>query len=85
MRVKIKTTAFWMGASSISKIDFQAQIGGTMEALGVIADEKAPARQSAPSAARPTTVSTYTMGRCPQKAIGSVIENVAHRILRHGP
>src|SRR6202140_216784 len=80
MRIKINDS-LPDGRIEYLEIDFQAQLGGTMKAFGVVADEKAAHRKSV--VRRASDDGEYIDdGQMPQKTIGGVIENVAHGILR---
>src|ERR1700675_2934813 len=80
MRIKINDSLL-DGRFEYLEIDFQAELGGTMEALGVVADEKAAHGQSV--VCRASDDGEYVDdGQMPQKTIGGVIENIAHGILR---
>src|SRR5260370_535555 len=80
MRIKINDSLL-DGRFEYLEIDFQAELGGTMEALRVVADEKAAHGQSV--VCRASDDGEYVDdGQMPQKTIGGVIENIAHGILR---
>src|SRR5207253_6062720 len=80
MRVKINDRLL-DGRIEYLEIDFQAQFSSAMEALGIVADEKAAHGKRTIS--RASDDGEYVDdGQVSQKAIGGVIENVAHGILR---
>src|SRR6266404_1676564 len=80
MRIKIDDSLL-DGRIEYLEIDFQAQLGGTMEALGVVADEK-PAHGKSVVGRASDNGEYVDDGQMPQKMIGRVIENVAYGILR---
>src|SRR6266404_1436041 len=80
MRIKIDDSLL-DGRIEYLEIDFQAQLGGTMEALGVVADEK-PAHGKSVVCRASDNGEYVDDGQMPQKMIGRVIENVAYGILR---
>src|SRR6266404_5161818 len=80
MRVKVNDRLL-DGRVEYLEIDFQAQFGGAMEALGIVADEKAAHGKRTISRASDDGEYVHD-GQMSQKAIGSVIENIAYGILR---
>src|SRR4029077_17261315 len=79
MRIKINDSLL-DGRIEYLEIDSQAELGGTMKALRVVANEKAAHRKSV--ACRAADDGEYVDdGQMPQKIIGRVIEHVAHGIL----
>src|SRR4029077_7625549 len=79
MRIKINDSLL-NGRIEYLEIDFQAELGGTMKAFSVIADEKAAHGKSVVCRAADDGEDVDD-GQMPQKMIGGVIENVAHGIL----
>src|SRR5271170_8327054 len=62
------------------KIHFQAELRGTVKALGIVADEKSA--HSGPTFASASDNGKHVDdGQVPQETIGRAIEDVAHRIL----
>src|ERR1700756_1302220 len=63
------------------EVHFQAERGGAVKALGIVADEK-PAHGQAVVRSAPDDGKHVDNGQMSKKTIGCVIENVAHRIFR---